>query len=50
MREYNKKCVGMAVKIGMSKPFYEYKKLNISSDFEVESISKEEIPIFLTLE
>ena len=34
----------------ISKIFDENKKLNIPSDFEVESISKEDIPKFLNME
>ncbi len=34
----------------ISKIFDENKKLNISSDFEVESINKEDIPKFLNME
>ena len=34
----------------ISKIFDENKKLNIPSDFEVESISKEDIPNFLNME
>ena len=34
----------------ISKIFDENKKMNISSDFEVESINKEDIPNFLIME
>ena len=34
----------------ISKIFDENKKINIPSDFEVESISKEDIPNFLIME